>query len=47
MKKETPLEARHEIVVDGARCKRWVLPDWYGRGGYLTLDDVGPRLVSS
>jgi UDP-2,3-diacylglucosamine hydrolase len=38
--------ARHEIEVDGARCERWVLPDWYGRGGYLALDDVGPRLVS-
>jgi UDP-2,3-diacylglucosamine hydrolase len=38
--------ARHEIEVDGRRCERWVLPDWYGRGGYLALDDVGPRLVS-
>jgi UDP-2,3-diacylglucosamine hydrolase len=38
--------ARHEIEVDGAICERWVLPDWYGRGGYLALDDVGPRLVS-
>jgi len=38
--------ARHEIEVDGATCERWVLPDWYGRGGYLALDDVGPRLVS-
>ena len=38
--------ARHVIEVDGARCERWVLPDWYGRGGYLALDDVGPRLVS-
>ena len=38
--------ARHDIEVDGARCERWVLPDWYGRGGYLALDDVGPRLVS-
>ena len=38
--------ARHEHVVDGALCERWVLPDWYGRGGYLALDDVGPRLVS-
>jgi UDP-2,3-diacylglucosamine hydrolase len=38
--------ARHEIEVDGARCERWVLPDWYGRGGYLALDGVGPRLVS-
>lgn len=38
--------ARHELEVDGARCERWVLPDWYGPGGYLSLDDVGPRLVS-
>ena len=38
--------ARHDLEVDGARCERWVLPDWYGRGGYLALDDVGPRLVS-
>ena len=38
--------ARHAIEIDGARCERWVLPDWYGRGGYLALDDVGPRLVS-
>ncbi len=38
--------ARHDIEVDGTRCERWVLPDWYGPGGYLALDDVGPRLVS-
>ena len=38
--------ARHELEVDGTRCERWVLPDWYGPGGYLALDDVGPRLVS-
>jgi UDP-2,3-diacylglucosamine hydrolase len=38
--------ARHDIDVDGVRCERWVLPDWYGRGGYLALDDVGLRLVS-
>lgn len=38
--------ARHEHEVDGTICERWVLPDWYGRGGYLALDDVGPRLVS-
>jgi UDP-2,3-diacylglucosamine hydrolase len=38
--------ARHEHEVDGAHCERWVLPDWYGRGGYLALDAVGPRLVS-
>lgn len=38
--------ARHQLEVDGRRCERWVLPDWYGPGGYLALDDVGPRLVS-
>ena len=38
--------ARHEHEVDGTLCERWVLPDWYGRGGYLVLDDVGPLLVS-
>ena len=38
--------ARHDIEVDGTSCERWVLPDWYGRGGYLALDDVGTRLVS-
>ncbi|MBI1943334.1 MAG: UDP-2,3-diacylglucosamine diphosphatase [Betaproteobacteria bacterium] len=38
--------ARHEHEVDGHACERWVLPDWYGRGGYLALDEVGPRLVS-
>jgi len=38
--------ARHEVEVDGTKCERWVLPDWYGPGGYLALDDVGARLVS-
>ncbi len=38
--------ARHELEVDGRRCERWVLPDWYERGGYLAIDDAGPRLVS-
>ena len=42
----THRSARHEHEVDGTLCERWVLPDWYGRGGYLVLDDVGPRLVS-
>jgi UDP-2,3-diacylglucosamine hydrolase len=36
---------RHAIQVDGERCERWVLPDWYGRGGYLEVDRKGPRLV--
>ena len=38
--------ARHALEVDGRRCERWVLPDWYERGGYLAIDDTGPRLVS-
>ena len=38
--------ARHVHEVDGRSCERWVLPDWYGPGGYLAVDDVGPRLVS-
>jgi len=37
--------ARHEHDVDGRRCERWVLPDWYGTGGYLVVDDLGPRLI--
>ena len=28
---------RHELTVDGRRTERWVLPDWYGRGGYLEI----------
>jgi UDP-2,3-diacylglucosamine hydrolase len=36
---------RHAVEVDGQRCERWVLPDWYGRGGYLQVDRDGPRLV--
>jgi UDP-2,3-diacylglucosamine hydrolase len=36
---------RHALEVDGSRCERWVLPDWYGRGGYLEVGPRGPRLV--
>ena len=36
---------RHALEVDGKRCERWVLPDWYGRGGYVEVDRKGPRLV--
>jgi UDP-2,3-diacylglucosamine hydrolase len=36
---------RHEIEVAGRRCERWVLPDWYGPGGYLELAAGSPRLV--
>ncbi len=38
---------RHFHEVDGRRCERWVLPDWYGPGGYLEVPDDGkPRLVA-
>ncbi|MGH8709536.1 MAG: UDP-2,3-diacylglucosamine diphosphatase [Burkholderiales bacterium] len=37
--------ARHALEVDGRRCERWVLPDWYGPGGYLEVGDGAPRLV--
>lgn len=35
----------HRMEVDGRRCERWVLPDWYGKGGYLEIADGKPRLV--
>jgi UDP-2,3-diacylglucosamine hydrolase len=35
----------HEFEVDGRRCERWVLPDWYGPGGYLEVSGPKPRLV--
>jgi UDP-2,3-diacylglucosamine hydrolase len=36
---------RHVLEVDGERCERWVLPDWYGRGGYIEVNRRGPRLM--
>ena len=33
--------ARHVHTVDGHRCERWVLNDWYERGGYLRCDGSG------
>jgi UDP-2,3-diacylglucosamine hydrolase len=36
---------RHEHAVDGRACERWVLPDWYGPGGYLEVGGTRPRLV--
>jgi UDP-2,3-diacylglucosamine hydrolase len=35
---------RHALQVDGKACERWVLPDWYGSGGYLEFGDGPPRL---
>lgn len=37
--------AHHRLELDGRACERWVLPEWYGPGGYLTADDGGLRLV--
>jgi UDP-2,3-diacylglucosamine hydrolase len=37
--------AHHLLQVGGRTCERWVLPDWYGRGGYLLVEDGTPRLV--
>jgi UDP-2,3-diacylglucosamine hydrolase len=31
----------HVHQVDSVRCERWVLTDWYGRGGYLQCDAAG------
>jgi UDP-2,3-diacylglucosamine hydrolase len=36
---------RHELEVDGRRCERWVLPDWYGPGGYLEIDKGKASLI--
>ena len=35
----------HELEVDGRHCERWVLPDWYGRGGYLEISGGKRNLV--
>lgn len=37
---------RHEHVVDGKTCVRWVLPDWYETGGYLEATPEGLTAVS-
>jgi UDP-2,3-diacylglucosamine hydrolase len=36
---------RHALTVEGRPAERWVLPDWYGRGGYLEIGPGGPKLV--
>jgi len=37
----THRSARHVHKVDGRECERWVLNDWYERGGYLRCDSRG------
>jgi UDP-2,3-diacylglucosamine hydrolase len=36
---------RHALQVNGVGCERWVLPDWYGKGGYLEAAGGKLRLV--
>ena len=36
---------RHALTIDGRPAERWVLPDWYGRGGYLEIGRGAPNLV--
>lgn len=38
--------ARHVHRVDGRECERWVLNDWYERGGYLRCDAGGCTAVT-
>ncbi|HUW35857.1 MAG TPA: UDP-2,3-diacylglucosamine diphosphatase [Rhodocyclaceae bacterium] len=41
----THRRARHELLVDGHRCERWVLGDWYEGGSYLAGDEQGCRAL--
>jgi UDP-2,3-diacylglucosamine hydrolase len=36
---------RHVLTLEGRSAERWVLPDWYGRGGYLEIGRGAPQLV--
>lgn len=37
--------AHHLHTVDGRRCERWVLNDWYETGGHLRCDATGCAAV--
>ena len=37
---------RHEHIVDGHTCERWVLGDWYQHGSALSCDALGCRSIS-
>src|SRR5262249_2532207 len=39
--------ARHDYTIGGRERVRWVLPDWYERGGYLEATPEGIRAVSA
>lgn len=36
--------AQHELTLSGKKLERWVLPDWYGEGGYLVCTGEGCTL---
>ncbi len=38
---------RHAYLVGGRERVRWVLPDWYQRGGYLEASPAGIRAVEA
>ena len=38
---------RHVYRVEGRECVRWVLPDWYERGGYLEVSPAGVRAIEA
>jgi UDP-2,3-diacylglucosamine hydrolase len=35
----------HVLDLDGRQCERWVLPDWYGPGGYLEVTGGKIKLI--
>lgn len=37
--------ARHEHIVDGHACERWVLGDWYQEGSALRVDAMGCNVI--
>jgi len=37
---------QHLLEVDGRRCERWVLADWYTSGSYIACDANGCRAVT-
>ena len=37
--------AHHVLEVAGRQCERWVLPDWYRQGGYLSVENGAARLA--
>jgi UDP-2,3-diacylglucosamine hydrolase len=38
--------ARHDVVIDGRACQRWVLADWYGVGTALEVTPAGAETIN-